>query len=66
MEDVIAEERLPIPVEMVEDKVHANSPSIRIDGHTIFKVKSGQGFEHLREILHKKWTELNNFRRNFS
>ncbi len=61
LEDVIAEERLPIPVEMVEDQIHVNSPAIRIDGHFIFKVKTGHGFEHLRDVVQKKWSEINNF-----
>ena len=61
-EDVIAEEGLPIPVETVEDKAHYNSPHVRIDGHFIFKVKKNN-FEHIREIVQKKWAEINHFPR---
>jgi hypothetical protein len=58
LEDVIAEERLPIPVEMVEDKAHSKAPSIRIDGHVIF-IKTGSTFDHLQSIVSKKWAEVN-------
>ena len=60
LEDVIAEERLPIPVEMVEDKVHANGPFIRLEGegHTIMNIKKDHNFEHVRDFLHKKWVEI--------
>lgn len=59
LEDVIAEERLPIPVEMVEDKVFSNSPYIRLDGHVIMNIKQDQTFDQLRDFLHKKWSEIN-------
>jgi hypothetical protein len=58
LEDVIAEERLPIPVEMVEDNVHFNSPCIRIDGHIIMKVKDNHTFDHFRKFLYEKWAEI--------
>ncbi len=61
LEDVIAEERLPIPVEMVEDQAYSKAPTIRIDGHVIFKIKTGNNFEHLQKIVSKKWAELNHF-----
>ena len=57
LEDVIAEERLPIPVEMIEDS-NANFPSIRIDGRIINKKGIRQTFEHLRDIVANKWSEL--------
>jgi hypothetical protein len=59
LEDIIAEERLPIPVEMVEDKTNANPPFIRLDGHLIMNIKRDHTFDHLRDFVHKKWTEIN-------
>lgn len=58
LQDVIAEERLPIPVEMVEDHANSNSPYVRLDGHVIMKIKHDHTFDHVREFLHKKWTEI--------
>ena len=55
LEMVIAEERLPIPVELVEDHTHGISPSVRIDG--ICHV--GHHFDHLRDLLSGRWKELN-------
>jgi hypothetical protein len=56
LEMVIAEERLPIPVELVEDHNHGISPpSVRIDG--ICHV--GHHFDHLRDLLSGRWKELN-------
>ena len=46
---------------MVEDKTYSKCPSIRIDGHTIFKINAGNTFEHLQDIVSKKWAELNSF-----
>ena len=54
LEMVIAEERLPIPVELVEDKDHTTAPSIRIDG--ISHVT--HHFDHLRDLLCCRWKEL--------
>lgn len=58
LETVIAEERLPIPVELVERNEETSvSPMIRINDeehdtgihHTI---------EHMRDLLCRKWKEL--------
>ena len=55
LEMVIAEERLPIPVELVEDQNHGTAPpAIRIDG--ICHV--GHHFDHLRDLLSGRWKEL--------
>lgn len=35
LQTVIAEEQLPIPVEVVENKEHLGSNTIRIDGHDL-------------------------------
>jgi hypothetical protein len=62
LEDVIAEERLPIPVEMIEDK-NASFPSIRIDGRIVNKKSVRHTFEYLRNIVSHKWAELTHMRR---
>jgi len=64
LEDVIAEERLPIPVEMVEDKVHSNAPYIRLDGHLIMKIRNDHTFDNLRDFLHKKWIDITHPKKN--
>jgi len=56
LESVIAEERLPIPVEMVEDGSPSESPRIRIDGQVVDYVVAT--FDHLRDILCGRWKEL--------
>jgi hypothetical protein len=61
LEDVIAEERLPIPVEMIADK-NANFPSIRIDGHVVNKKGIRHTFEYLRDLVSHKWAELTHMR----
>jgi hypothetical protein len=61
LEDVIAEERLPIPVELIEDK-DANFPSIRIDGHIVDKKGIRHTFEYLRDLISHYWAELTQMR----
>ncbi len=61
LEDVIAEERLPIPVEMIEDKT-ASFPSIRIDGRIVNKKGIRHTFEYLRDLVANKWAELHHMR----
>ena len=61
LEDVIAEERLPIPVEMIEDK-NASFPSIRIDGRIVNKKGIRHTFEYLRDLISRKWNELHHMR----
>jgi len=56
LETVIAEERLPIPVEMVEDGIDCEPPKIRIDGQVVDYVVAT--FDQLREILCGRWKEL--------
>jgi hypothetical protein len=63
LEDVIAEERWPIPVEMVEDKVHSRFPSIRVDGQIVNKKDARHTFDYLKELLGKKWAELTHMRK---
>ncbi len=53
----------PIPVEMVEDKVHTNFPSIRVDGRVVNKKSVRHTFDYLKDLLGKKWTELTGMRR---
>lgn len=56
LETVIAEERLPIPVEMVEDGFPSDSPKIRIDGQIVENMVAT--IDHLRDILCGRWKEL--------
>lgn len=56
LEYIIAEERLPLPVELVEDAVWG-SPAVRIDGELIGQ-RPYCGLEHVREIVRRKWSEL--------
>lgn len=65
LENVIAEERWPIPVEMVEDKVHNNVPSIRVDGRVVNTKSARHTFDYLKDLLGTKWTELTAMRKVF-
>lgn len=57
LEKVIAEERLPIPVELVEAGQNA-SPRIRIDGNEEHDSGITNTLESLTELLSRKWKEL--------
>lgn len=59
LEYIIAEERLPLPVELVEDR-QCLSPVVRIDGELVDKERAASAtcHEHIREILSRKWREL--------
>ena len=54
LEMVIAEERLPVPIEVIEEagQVHG-SPTIRVDGSVI-----NHHFDSIRDALQKRWQEL--------
>jgi hypothetical protein len=52
---VIAEERLPIPVELVEEENHGD-PTVRVDGINHASVL--HHFEHLRLLLCGRWKEI--------
>jgi hypothetical protein len=53
---VIAEERLPVPIEIIEEagQVHG-SPTIRVDGAVI---SHKHHFDSIRDALQKRWQEL--------
>jgi hypothetical protein len=58
LETVIAEERLPIPVECIEEDGQVDgSPTIRIDGEVHASPKVHH-IESLRDLLCRKWKEL--------
>ncbi len=57
LEMVIAEERLPIPVELVEAGNQA-SPRIRINGNDVQDSGITHTLESLTDLLSKKWKEL--------
>jgi hypothetical protein len=60
LEHIIAEERLPLPVELVEDNYRTKGePHVRIDGEllSLLGKKSHSYLEHVHEILCHKWTE---------
>ena len=60
LEIVIAEERLPLPVELVEDHTeNKDAPQLRIDGEIVSsKQKLLQSVEMLRDIISEKWSEM--------
>lgn len=53
LEYIIAEEQLPLPVELVED-TRQTSPSVRIDGELQEKTSC---HETVRSALREKWTD---------
>ena len=60
LEHIIAEERLPLPVELVEDNVFVrDQPHVRIDGELLALLgkKPHSYLEHVHEILCYKWKE---------
>ncbi len=58
LEMAIADERLPIPIEMVEGSGQIRgSPTIRIDGNEVNAPR--HHFEHLRDLLAMRWREIN-------
>jgi hypothetical protein len=58
LETVIAEECLPIPVEMVEETDKTNYPFVRIDGH-IVSSETANILEQFRNLLCGRWQEIN-------
>lgn len=62
LEYIIAEERLPIPVELVECEVlgKKDKPAVRINGVEIQKKAETplHCFEHVREAISKQWSEI--------
>lgn len=57
LEMVIAEERLPIPVELVEAG-NQSSPRIRINGNEEHDSGITNTLEALTDLLSRKWKEL--------
>jgi len=60
LEHIIAEERLPLPVELVEDNFSSKGePQVRIDGEILAQLgkKSHSYLEHVHEIMCHKWKE---------
>lgn len=57
LETVIAEERLPVPIELVEENDNVE-PFLRIDGEAVGTPKVLTCMETLRDTLSTKWTEL--------
>lgn len=61
LEYIIAEERLPIPVELVECKVQGkkDKPAVLINGVVVQNTAKSQNcLEHVREAIAKKWSEI--------
>lgn len=59
LETVIADEGLPIPVELVEEEGQVGgAPTIRIDGHVVHSSPKSHHVDALRELLCRKWKEL--------
>jgi hypothetical protein len=60
LETVIAEERLPIPVEMVEsEQMDFSPPTIRVDGQEVRHSSTFYTLEHFRDLLCGRWHEVN-------
>ncbi len=55
LEMVIAEEGLPIPVELVEEENHG-APSVRVDG--INHPSGSHHFDNLRDLLCGRWKDI--------
>lgn len=56
LETIIAEERLPIPVELTE-ATESHSPRVKLDGETIAE-SAHHCIEELRGMISAKWHEL--------
>lgn len=62
LEYIIAEERLPLQVELVENCANEEGePTVRINGVLVNKAaaKSQHCLEHVREAISHKWHEVN-------
>lgn len=58
LEMAIAEERLPIPVELVEDATGNGAPRLRIDGETVSLPSIAGCIESLSDLLMSRWREI--------
>lgn len=61
LEYIIAEERLPLPVELVENKANIEGePTVRINGELVKKSSKSKKacLEHVREAISHKWHEV--------
>lgn len=57
LEMAIADERLPIPIELIEEHNQVEgAPTIRIDGHEVNSPR--HHFEHLCDVLAKRWRAI--------
>ncbi len=62
LEYIIAEERLPLPVHLVENSANVEGePTVQINGVLISRSqpKNPQCLEHVREAISHKWHEVN-------
>jgi len=65
LEYIIAEERLPLPVHLVENSSNKEGePTVQINGVLIHKsqpskAKNSMCLEHVREAISHKWHEVN-------
>lgn len=58
LQAVIAEEQLPVPVELVEENKLQNEPILRIDGEAIGVPKILTCADTMRSTIADKWTEM--------
>ncbi|HEY9775553.1 MAG TPA: hypothetical protein V6C81_17435 [Planktothrix sp.] len=60
LETVIAEEGLPVPVELVEEhsQIHGE-PTLRINGNVVHASPVSQHMEHFRDAINRQWQETN-------
>ncbi|MBX3075902.1 hypothetical protein KF707_22550 [Candidatus Obscuribacterales bacterium] len=58
LEMVIAEERLPVPIELVEETRLQDDPMIRIDGEAVGIPKVLTCADAMRDAISKAWREM--------
>ncbi|MBX9667677.1 MAG: hypothetical protein K2X93_08675 [Candidatus Obscuribacterales bacterium] len=58
LELVIAEERLPLPIEVVEENSAEETPFIRIDGEDVESSEVLSCLEKMRAVVTDKWTSI--------
>lgn len=58
LQTVIAEEQLPVPVELIQENKLQHDPILRIDGEAIGLPKILTCADTMRDAIADKWTEM--------
>jgi hypothetical protein len=59
LETLIAQEGLPVPIELVENTEQKHGePQLRIHGNNVHTSSASQHIEHMRDAICKHWQEL--------